>query len=196
MRGARPILLLTNNSNVKPFTVWLRKVEEVVVFSEPLTLELMESVHPAFTLSFNYRHIVKPDVIERAQGRIANVHCSVLPYNRGTSPNFFSYYENTPKGVTVHEMSADLDKGAILLQRVLDLGEDETFSSSYGKLIEEAMALLRDGWTDLRNGLCVPRPQGGEGSYHTSADLESVRRRYPFELDDRVSDWKGRYELV
>lgn len=196
MRDAEPVLFLTNNSNTDPFVAWLQSIgEDAVVLSEPLSVAIIESMEPAFVLSFNYRHIVKADVIERVRGRIANVHCSVLPYNKGASPNFFSYYENTPKGVTVHEMSSGLDEGDILLQKQLDLGEDETFSSSYCKLAEAAMALLRDNWVELKSGNCDARPQEGTGSYHTLADLEIIRRRYPFEWDDRVSDWKSKYGL-
>lgn len=196
MRAAESILFLTNNSNTDSFVAWLQSIgEDVVVLSGPLSTAIIESIDPFFVLSFNYRHIVKADVIERVQGRIANVHCSVLPYNKGASPNFFSYYENTPKGVTVHEMSSGLDEGNILLQKQLDLGEDETFSSSYCKLIESAMALLRDNWVELKGGKCDARSQEGMGSYHTSSDLESIRRRYPFEWDDRVSDWKSKHGL-
>lgn len=114
---------------------------------------------------------------------------------QGASPNFFSYYTNTPKGVTVHEMTPFLDKGRVLLQKELPLSEEETFASSYAKLIDCACTLVKENWRRLVSGEIsgVERPAGG--SYHNIADLRSVRGKYPFEWSDKVSDWKRRYGL-
>ena len=39
---------------------------------------------------------------------------SFLPYNRGSHPNFWSFVENTPKGVSIHEVSNGIDDGDII----------------------------------------------------------------------------------
>lgn len=189
------MLLLTNNSNTGDLYEWLCAREPVVLRMEDELDVDVSSIGVRFAVSFNYRHIIPGSVIEALGCEVVNVHCSVLPWNRGAAPNFFSYYENTPKGVTVHRLTAGLDKGEILLQQVLDLGEDETFASSYAKLIDCATDLLKTHWDELSCGniAAVAQPEGG--SYHAVAKFEALRERYPFEWTEHVRDWKERNGL-
>ena len=190
------VVFLTNNENTDGFRSWLEENEgDVAVVQDPIDELLATRLAPDFVVSFNYRHIIKSDAIKMLGCPIVNVHCSVLPWNRGASPNFFSYYENTPKGVTVHELTAGLDQGDILLQSIMQLDEEETFRTSYEKLIKRATEMLAENWRALRNGGLrgVPQPVGG--SYHTMADLRAVQARFPFGWDERVSAWKERYGL-
>lgn len=160
-----------------------------------LAADVARDVAPKFAVSFNYRHILGAGAIAALGCRIVNVHCSVLPWNRGASPNFFSYLENTPKGVTVHELSVELDKGRIVLQEALDLTEDETFRSSYDKLIGCGTRLLSENWDRLLAWDVEVRPQEGAGTYHSIRDFEEARARWPFEWDERVCEWKRRKGL-
>ena len=194
-QDTQPILLLTNNNNTDAFFNWLKAKEPAVVSTGESVDDSVIALNPRFAVSFNYRHILSQASIEALGCPIINVHCSVLPWNRGASPNFFSYYENTPKGVTVHELTAGLDKGGVLLQRVLPLSEDETFESSYQKLIECACLLLEEKWDELAEARIKPRPQADGGSYHTMADFMALKECYPFEWSERVCDWKKRYGL-
>ena len=194
--GTGAVLLLTNNENTDGFRGWLEGCESsVIVLSDPLDAGKASSIAPSFAVSFNYRHIIRSEAIKSMGCPIVNVHCSVLPWNRGASPNFFSYYENTPKGVTVHELTADLDKGDILLQSIMDLDERETFASSYDKLIKRAHEMLIENWQALRTGELRGIAQPVGGSYHSMADLKAVRAKYPFKWEDRISAWKERYGL-
>src|SRR3954447_21138388 len=68
-------------------------------------------------VSFGHRHIVPAEVLDALDGRALNLHISLLPWNRGSDPNLWSWLENTPKGVTVHWMTAALDRGDIAGQR-------------------------------------------------------------------------------
>ncbi len=84
------------------------------------------------------------------QGQIFNLHISLLPYNREASPNFFSSIENTPKGVTIHQIDEGLDTGPILAQKELFFDESkETFASSYEKLILEIQMLFKENWSSI-----------------------------------------------
>lgn len=84
------------------------------------------------------------------QGQIFNLHISLLPYNREASPNFFSFIENTPKGVTIHQIDEVLDTGPILAQKELFFDESkETFASSYEKLILEIQMLFKENWSSI-----------------------------------------------
>lgn len=84
------------------------------------------------------------------QGQIFNLHISLLPYNREASPNFFSFIENTSKGVTIHQIDEGLDTGPILAQNELFFDESkETFASGYEKLILEIQMLFKENWSSI-----------------------------------------------
>lgn len=196
VRCDETVLFLTNNKNTEPLKKWLENQgENIVEINQKLTADFECTDSLKFVLSFNYRHILSQKIIESLNCPIVNVHCSMLPWNRGANPNFFSYYENTSKGVTVHKLVAGLDKGEILLQKSLDLSESETFRSSYMELIDCAIDLIKNNWEILSNNKIEAHPQIGKGSYHSSKDFEVIRKRYPFEWDDRIDLWKERYGL-
>ena len=154
---------------------------------------MIRQLQPGFLVSFNYRHIIPQEVLDLMPGRVINLHTSYLPFNRGSSPNFFSFLENTRKGVTIHLMDAKLDTGAILCQKELFFDEEkESFSTSYDKLTEALKTLFRENWEDIKSGKILPREQVGTGSYHRMSDLEAIRSRVPFQWNETIADVKRR----
>ncbi len=62
---------------------------------------------------------------------IINLHISFLPWNRGAHPNFWSFYDDTPKGVTIHLIDEGIDTGAIIYQKEITFDRNEkTFESN------------------------------------------------------------------
>ena len=55
-------------------------------------------------ITFNYRYLLKKKIIEKLERPAINLHISYLPFNRGSHPNFWSFIEKTPKGVSIHEI--------------------------------------------------------------------------------------------
>lgn len=169
------ILLLSNNDNVKLLKDRLDKDYEVVLYHDKITSEYVNKLNPDIVISYNYSHIVKEDVIDLLGDRIINLHCSLLPWNKGASPNIWSFIENTPKGVTIHVLEKGLDTGRILLQEEVSFDEDaETLATSYNKLQETIVDLLCSNLEDILAGNIVPTMQKGEGSYHRTSDLKAL----------------------
>jgi hypothetical protein len=144
-----------------------------------------------FVVSFGYRHIIKRDIIDVCDGKLINLHISLLPYNRGSHPNFWSFYDDTPSGVTIHQIDEGLDTGDILLQKECEFDiEVETFSSTYTKLINEIENLFKSNINRILDGSISPRKQIGSGTYHKSSDLPGIQswntniKRY-LEMDKR-----------
>lgn len=183
------VLFLTNNANTDVFYKKLCNCEDKVYrFSNKLTLDIVKELDPSFVISFNYKHIVPADVLDYMKGRIVNLHTSYLPYNKGAAPNFFSFYEDTPKGVTIHEMAAGLDEGAILLQKEIPMkAEEETFATSYDKLIAAMSELFFDNWNSIKKGKIVAVKQTGEGTYHTSKEVAEIRRKTDFSWNENIA---------
>lgn len=190
------ILFCTNNDNSDGLYQWLRSREEKVYrFENKMTKELVEQLKPAFIISFNYRHIIPEEVLQMMPGKVINLHTSYLPYNRGSSPNFFSFLEDTPKGVTIHLMDRGLDTGDILCQRELLFDEEkETFASSYDKLIEAITELFKENWEAMKRGEILPMKQVGEGTYHKMKDLEAIREQCPFRWSDVIAEYKRKLQ--
>ena len=113
-------IFLTNNHNTDCLYRWLEEKEgkgKVIRLSECISIELLKEMRPKYIISYNYIHMISKEIIDFMHGNIVNLHISLLPYNRGTSPNFFSFLDNTPKGVTIHQISEELDAGKIFCNK-------------------------------------------------------------------------------
>ncbi len=191
------VLFLTNNNNTKRLSDWLAQRCEVVCWENKLSVMELEEIRPDLIVSFNYRYIIRQDVIDFMNRRILNLHMSYLPWNRGSSPNFWSHVEGTPKGVTIHLISAGLDKGEILFQKeVFFDAKKETFASSYECLLSEMIALFIENWQSIKERTYTEIPQTQSGSYHSVKDLEAVEAICPFSWSDNIDEYLQRYQKV
>ncbi|MCI9435739.1 MAG: pseudaminic acid synthase [Lachnospiraceae bacterium] len=189
------ILFATNNDNTADLQEWLASKEgRVFRIENKLTVEMVRELQPSFVISFNYRHLVSKEVLELLPDRVINLHISLLPYNRGSSPNFFSFMDDTPKGVTIHLMDKGLDTGDILCQKEVKFDESqETFTSSYEKLMQEVKDLFKENWEDIRDGRITPVKQSGIGTYNKMRELEVIQEQVPFQWGERIAEFKERY---
>lgn len=190
------VLFLTNNANTKELSDWLTLRCEVVLVQEKMDLEMIKAIAPDVVVSFNYRYIIRQDVIDYMHNRILNLHMSYLPWNRGSSPNFWSHVDGTKKGVTIHLINAGLDKGDILFQKEVEFDlAKETFSSTYERLMKEMIALFKENWEIIKAGTYARIPQTEAGSYHCVKDLEEVEKVCPFAWSDNIGDYLQRYKI-
>lgn len=189
------VLFATNNPNTEDLYQWLTEREpKVYKIENKLTKEMVEQMRPSFVISFNYRHLIPGEVLQAMPDRVINLHTSLLPYNRGAGPNFFSFLDDTPKGVTIHLVDEGLDTGDILCQKEIVFDEEkETFASSYDKLMMEIKELFKENWEKIKRGGVEPRKQEGEGSYHRMRELTAIREQMPFAWFESVAGFKKRY---
>lgn len=64
-----------------------------------------------------FMKLIPPDFVEKWQGRIINLHPSMLPSFPGLNAIELSYDAQGAMGVTVHEVVAEMDAGPILLKK-------------------------------------------------------------------------------
>lgn len=140
-----------------------------------------------FIVSYGYRFLIGADVIAALSGRIINLHVSLLPWNRGSDPNFWSFFDDTPKGVTIHRIDRGIDTGALLAQEGIAFGPEETLASSYARLRAAVEALFARSWPAIRAGLQPACEQRGQGSCHRSADKAPFFARLPLGWDSPVA---------
>lgn len=141
-------------------------------------------------VSFGYRHIIGSTLLQTLTRPAINLHIAYLPYNRGAHPNFWSWIDGTPAGVTIHEIDKGIDTGPVCFQKQVVFNDpSDTFAATYSQLIEEIENLFIDNIDDLLGGTYCPRPQTGTGTYHNVRDLPEWLDNW----DMAISDAKRRY---
>ena len=106
--------------------------------------------------------------------RFINLHIAYLPFNRGANPNYWSWAEGTPSGVTIHEIDEGIDTGPIIAQSLLALSPENTFKATYAELLEAMEELFVRCWPSIRMGYAARHPQRGSGSFHLSRQLPAT----------------------
>ena len=122
-------------------------------------------------ISFGYRHIIKPQKILNIKRPIINLHISYLPFNRGAHPNFWSHYEDTPCGVSIHEIDEGIDTGKIIFRKKIEFNENETLQESHNMLLKCIEFLFIEKITEIENYEYKTISSNETGTYHRASDL-------------------------
>lgn len=158
--------------------------EVVTVVQDKINCDMAKGFN--FLISYGYRRIIKKDVLDLfVPNRRINLHISMLPWNRGSDPNYWSWKDKTPKGVTIHQLDEGVDTGKILLQREVDMHPDETLISSYIRLKQAIENLFMCNWERLRDERCIVKEQVGEGSMHKLKDFPYDREKMNWNMKVR-----------
>ena len=146
--------------------------DQVVEWEQPLTpaSPILDGVQ--YLASYGYRHIIPASVLAMLPNRAINLHISLLPWNRGSDPNLWSFLDDTPRGVTIHVLDAGLDTGPVLAQRPVDYEPEDTLATSYQRLRATTEDLFGEMWPRLRIDSVSSRPQVGKGTFHRLRDKE------------------------
>ena len=127
------ILCLYHNPRALELFRWIKgQGNQVILHTERLEPGWCGEQAFDLTISYTYRYILSGEILDALGGNVVNLHNSFLPFNRGADPNIWSILEGTPRGVTLHYMTAGLDKGSIIAQRLVGAcGPEATLASSY-----------------------------------------------------------------
>ena len=160
-----------------PVFEWLQKNGENVSSTDAkITVSYILENGFDFLISYGYRFILRKEILDLFPNRAINMHISYLPYNRGADPNFWSFIDGTPKGVSIHYLEEGVDTGDIIVQNKVffDLLDSETLASSYQKLQLEIQNLFFQYWDLIKNQKCDRTPQVGTGTAHRVKDKEHL----------------------
>lgn len=140
-----------------------------------------------WAISFGYRYLIGKPTIQKFRGQIINIHVGMLPWNRGADPNYWSFFDNTPKGITVHQVDSGLDTGPIYGQCDMRFNDGQTLKTSYEALQRAASLYFTSIWPDIRDGKLQPKDQPPGGTYRRSADKTPFMDHLPLGWDTPVS---------
>ena len=126
-------------------------------------------------ISFGYRKIINKKILSLVERPIINLHLSFLPFNRGAHPNFWSFIDNTPSGVTIHEIDEGIDTGPIIYQKKFDIDilKDNflTFRKTYSFLFREVEELFEKNLKNILEKKYTSISQKKGGSFHKEKEL-------------------------
>ena len=159
---------------------------------EKLNIENIVKCNYEFLISFGYRYMVRKEILDYFKGKAINLHISYLPWNKGADPNLWSILEDTPKGVTIHQMDNGLDTGNILCQKEIFFDENDTLNSSYEKLQNELVKLFKSNWKNIKHNKVKPIKQKGKGTYHKSCDKNYYQELLTHGWETKVKDLIGK----
>ncbi|MCW8863848.1 MAG: formyltransferase family protein [Colwellia sp.] len=159
-----------------PLLHWLAEQESnLIQTSDKITADFIKTNNIQCIISYGYRHIIKRDVLDILPSNVFNLHISLLPWNRGADPNFWSFIDNTPKGVTIHHIDEGVDTGDIIAQQeVTFTSAKETLTSSYQLLQQTIEALFKLHWPSLKKGVGQRKAQVGKGTSHRVGDKAAL----------------------
>jgi len=153
-------------------------------------VDLSDIQNSDLIVSYGYSYILKSDFIDNCGCPIINLHIAYLPYNKGAHPNFWSFYDGTPSGVSIHLIDSGIDTGPILYQKKVKFYQEKTFVDTYKRLkkeiedlfIENIQFIIKKEWTE--------RKQVGKGTLHYIKDLPKEFRGWDTLIDYEIKRLK------
>ena len=132
-----------------------------------LLLETLRPYHPAVICLAGFMRILTPEFVREYKGRIVNIHPALLPAFPGLHAQRQALeYGVKISGCTVHLVDEGVDTGPILLQKAVDVRDEDTEESLSTRILEQehqiywrAIALVLDGNIQREGRRIIARPQ-------------------------------------
>lgn len=140
-----------------------------------------------FVISFGYQHILSKSLLLNTAAPIINLHISYLPWNRGAHPNFWSFYDGTPSGVTIHLVDEGIDTGPVIYQKKVNFDKfNTTFAETYNILIIEIENLFRKNINNLLEKKFKTKEQSKKGTYHCTNQLPKTFKGWHENINSEI----------
>jgi len=164
----------------------------------------IKALAPEVIVVMAYGQILPKSVLEIPRVACLNLHASLLPRHRGAAPIQAAIVTGDHEtGITVMYMDEGLDTGDMLLQKRIEIAEDETGGSLHDRLAEIAPAALEEALNALGNGTAPRIPQDSSiATYAPKLEREHGRIDWnePAELIERkiraFDPWPGAFTLL
>lgn len=174
----KKILVLSYKKKYSKIIFYLTQLKNFRVFQTSKKIQSRDVKKFDLIICFGYRHLIEQEILSQSK-RIINLHPSYLPYNRGAYPNFWSFADNTPSGVTIHSIDQGIDTGKIIYQKLIDFDlvrnkKKLTFKNTHDRLISEMELIFLNNIKNIVNNNYQSFEQIGEGSFHRTSQLPEI----------------------
>ena len=187
----KTILFLGYDSSKTKIIDSIRKLGVRVIHQDKKEIEESKFESVDLVISFGYRHLLSETIVEK-YSPIINLHVSYLPFNRGSFANFWSFYDETQSGVSIHLIDKGIDTGDILYQKKIDFDPKKmTFRETHNILIEQIEKLFLDNISQILSLKYPLIKQSHKGTYHHSKDFPSEFRGWDENIDKEINRLKN-----
>lgn len=129
--------------------------------------EILRELAPDIMITCAYGQIISQSIIDIPKYGIINVHASLLPKFRGSSPIQWAILTGQTKtGVSIMRTALGIDSGDILLQKIIDILPEETAGELFDRLSELGAKALIEGLEIIQSGNAVYTPQDPSQATH------------------------------
>lgn len=131
--------------------------------NEPNFVARLAGLGPDLLVVADYGEILRPACLAAARLGGINLHGSLLPKYRGAAPIVWAiYHGETESGVTVIQMTPELDGGGMLAQCAVPIGPDQTAEVLESELSRLAARMALEAVDALEQGTARPIPQDSQ----------------------------------
>ena len=115
--------------------------------------EFVKEINPDLILAFAYGQILPEGLLAIPKYGCLNLHGSLLPKYRGAAPIQYSLINNDKEtGVTLMEMTKEMDAGRMYAKKVVTIEEDDNSTSLFNKIAVAAFELVDECLLSYLNG--------------------------------------------
>ena len=105
---------------------------------EAEVLRVLAAARPDFICLAGYMRVLSAAFVERHRNRILNIHPSLLPAFPGTDAQAQAIaFGVKVSGCTVHFVDENLDAGPIIVQRAVDVRDNDTAEALSARILEQ-----------------------------------------------------------
>jgi len=105
---------------------------------EAEVLRALDNARPDYIALAGYMRLLSPSFVERYRNRILNIHPSLLPSFPGVDAQAQAIKHGVKiSGCTVHVVDENLDAGPILVQRAVEVRDEDTPESLAARILVE-----------------------------------------------------------
>ena len=135
---------------------------------EPEEIEVLSSFEPDFLVVVAYGLILPQAVLDIPKIAPVNLHASLLPAFRGSSPMQYAILNGLKEtGNTVMLMSKGMDEGDMLATNHITIEEDDDLEAVHDKLSLTGAPLLAKTLVEYAEGKIKPIPQDNSNATYT-----------------------------
>lgn len=131
--------------------------------------------------------ILKENIINAFKIGVINMHPGMLPHNRGLDNLKWAILKGYKQGVSVHLISKEIDQGNLIIQREIDVYQDDTLVDIFLRIQNMEMVLMVEALKILESGQRQFMPVA-EGNYFKAVPPEEEAR-----LMEKFEEYKKKY---
>lgn len=133
-------------------------------------------IQPEFIIVVAYGKLLPKTILSIPLRGCINIHASLLPKYRGAAPIQWALINGeTQTGITSMLMDDGLDTGDILLQKIINIEENDNSATLSIKLSHLGAKTLIETINGVRNAIIKPVKQSGHASYAPTLRKENGR---------------------